>query len=118
KYLTDERATGRTIGFVPTMGALHNGHLSLVRHALTENNICVVSIFVNPTQFNNPEDLKKYPRHPEKDIRKLKDAGCSAVFLPEVEEMYPSDIISDKFDLNHLDEYMEGRFRPGHFQGV
>lgn len=108
---------GAKIGFVPTMGALHEGHLSLVRQAKKENNVVVVSIFVNPTQFNNKEDLDKYPRMPEDDMALLEKEKVDVAFLPEVEEMYP---VPDtrQFDFSPLDTVMEGRFRPGHFNGV
>ncbi len=106
------------IGFVPTMGALHKGHLALVNQAASENDKVVVSIFVNPTQFNNPNDLANYPRTEAEDIEKLKSSGCSAIFLPDVEELYTNTIRSDHFELGHLDKIMEGLHRPGHFQGV
>jgi pantoate--beta-alanine ligase len=107
----------KVIGFVPTMGALHEGHLSLIRKAKKETDYVAASIFVNPIQFNNPEDLLKYPREEESDIRKLKGSGCDMVFIPTVEEMYP---VPDTtvFDFGHLDKVMEGKFRPGHFNGV
>jgi len=115
--LSEERSRGRTVGFVPTMGALHNGHLSLVHTCASENDVCVVSIFVNPTQFNDPRDLEKYPRTPERDCEMLESAGCNCVFMPSVEEMYP---VPDTriFDLGKVAEVMEGAFRPGHFNGV
>jgi pantoate--beta-alanine ligase len=99
------------------MGALHEGHLELVRRAVRENGIAAGSIFVNPIQFNNPEDLKKYPREEESDIRKLQEAGDGMVFIPTVEEMYPEP---DRtvYDFGLLDKVMEGKFRPGHFNGV
>jgi pantoate--beta-alanine ligase len=111
------KAKGRTIGFVPTMGALHAGHVSLVEKCKNENDICVVSIFVNPTQFNDKNDLKNYPRTIVKDTTMLQAAGCDIVFNPTVEEMYPGE---DKriFDLGMLDKVMEGAHRPGHFNGV
>jgi len=105
------------IGFVPTMGALHQGHTSLVKKAKSENNFCVASIFVNPTQFNNPEDLKKYPRTLETDLSMLEAAGCDVVFIPSVDAMYPEKD-TRVFDFNKLDSVMEGQFRPGHFNGV
>lgn len=108
---------GLSIGFVPTMGALHEGHLSLVRSAKKQNDIVVVSIFVNPTQFNNQEDLINYPRNETKDIDMLQQEQCDIVFIPAVEEMYakPDTRI---FDFGTLDKIMEGEFRPGHFNGV
>jgi pantoate--beta-alanine ligase len=117
EFAASVRFSGKTMGFVPTMGALHEGHLSLVHRALQENDYCVASIFVNPIQFNNPEDLEKYPRTPERDLRMLEDAGCHAVFMPTVEEMYP-DEVTESYDFGHLDKVMEGAFRPGHFNGV
>lgn len=106
-------------GFVPTMGALHAGHVSLVERAKKENGCVVVSIFVNPTQFNNPEDLKKYPRMPEKDFKILENAGIDVIFFPDEEEIYPGGR-QDKsiFNFGSLENVMEGTFRPGHFKGV
>lgn len=110
---------GKTIGLVPTMGALHEGHLSLVKRAVEENDVALVSVFVNPTQFNNPNDLATYPRDEENDFRLLARAGATAVFAPSVEEMYPDGTQSDHvFELGTAAEVMEGKFRPGHFQGV
>ncbi len=109
---------GSKIGFVPTMGALHQGHLTLLQQSLKDNDFSVVSIFVNPTQFNNPEDLIKYPRTIDTDLEKLKDAGCDYVFLPSVEEMYPNEPISETWNFGNLEAVMEGKNRPGHFQGV
>lgn len=117
EYAASVRFSGKTLGFVPTMGALHEGHLSLVRRALQENDYAIASIFVNPIQFNNPEDLAKYPRTPEQDLKMLQEAGCHAVFMPSVEEMYPSEV-TEVYDFGHLDKVMEGAFRPGHFNGV
>lgn len=117
EFAASVRFSGKTLGFVPTMGALHEGHLSLVRRALQENDYCVASIFVNPIQFNNPEDLEKYPRTPERDLQMLEEVGCHAVFMPTVEEMYP-DEVTESYDFGHLDKVMEGAFRPGHFNGV
>lgn len=108
----------KTVGFVPTMGALHQGHLQLVKRAKHENNIAIASIFVNPTQFNNPEDLKKYPRMPVLDIELLTEVGCNAVFIPEVSEMYAPHEPMLNLDLGNIANVMEGQFRPGHFQGV
>ena len=110
----------KTIGFVPTMGALHAGHASLVQHAVAENDVCVVSVFVNPTQFNNSEDLLKYPRTLEQDVTLLTQLGVHFVFAPSPEEMYsPEEMnVSFSFDFNGLDEVMEGKMRPGHFNGV
>ncbi len=109
---------GKSVGYVPTMGALHSGHLSLVQGALMENDICVVSIFVNPTQFNNKEDLEKYPRDLERDCDLLhKISSKVVVFAPSVSEVYPSPD-TRQFDFGQLDKVMEGKFRPGHFNGV
>jgi pantoate--beta-alanine ligase len=99
------------------MGALHEGHLSLINRAKNDNDIVVSSVFVNPIQFNNPTDLEKYPRTPELDIEKLKNAGCDAVFMPSVEEMYPEKV-EDHYDFGDLERVMEGACRPGHFNGV
>ena len=113
-----ERQIGRKIGFVPTMGALHEGHLSLIKKALIENDSVVCSIFVNPTQFNNVNDLINYPRMPETDLAWLNEAGCHYVFLPETNEIYqPGEPLLD-IDFGHLEKTMEGYFRPGHFIGV
>lgn len=118
-FLKTERVNNRAVGFVPTMGALHQGHLSLIRTSLTKNEITVASIFVNPTQFNDPNDLKKYPRTPGKDLEKLASVGCDVVFLPEVEDIYPAGMDTDLVvDLAGLDSKMEGAQRPGHFDGV
>lgn len=106
-----------SVGFVPTMGALHNGHMALVRRSKGENALTVCSIFVNPTQFNNPDDLKKYPRTLEDDCRMLEKEGCDVVFAPSAEEMYPS-LPNLKIDFGSLETIMEGKFRPGHFNGV
>lgn len=110
----------KTIGFVPTMGALHEGHASLIRRACSENEVCFVSVFVNPTQFNNTEDLLKYPRDLEKDAELLFSLGVHFVFAPTPEEMYSKEEMEQSFafDFNGLDEVMEGKMRPGHFNGV
>lgn len=115
--LTKALQNAGSIGFVPTMGALHEGHLALVRRAKKENDLVCVSIFVNPIQFNNPEDLKKYPRDLDKDSELLKSAGCDVLFAPEVDEMYPDEIM-ESYRFGDLESVMEGRFRPGHFHGV
>ncbi len=106
-----------SIGFVPTMGALHEGHLSLVRRSLSENDQTVVSIFVNPTQFNESADFDKYPRQHDKDIALLKGVGCDCVFIPSVNEIYPSPD-GHQYDLGEVANVMEGKHRPGHFNGV
>jgi len=108
-----------SIGFVPTMGALHEGHLSLVRASISQNDCTVCSIFVNPKQFNNHEDYNKYPNTIIQDICQLELAGCSILFLPDVEEIYPEGILSNKkYNLDYLETILEGKFRPNHFQGV
>jgi len=117
ELLNQHRGQNLTIGFVPTMGALHEGHLSLVKQAAKENDIVVVSIFVNPTQFNDPGDLKRYPRTLEKDMELLSGLKCDYIFNPEVEEIYPEPD-TRKFNFGLLETVMEGRFRPGHFNGV
>jgi len=111
------RSEGRSIGLVPTMGALHQGHLSLVEKCAVENDVCVVSIFVNPTQFNNREDLEKYPRTLERDARLLEKSGVDIIFAPSVTEIYPEPD-TRQFDFGQLDKVMEGIHRPGHFNGV
>lgn len=111
------RNNGKSIGFVPTMGALHQGHISLVDRCVKENDIVVASIFVNPIQFNNAADLKNYPRTIEEDLKKLENAGCNLVFIPSVEEMYPEKV-TESYDFGDLETVMEGKFRPGHFNGV
>lgn len=106
-------------GFVPTMGALHEGHLSLVRRAKAENDKVIVSIFVNPTQFNNPADLEKYPRMPEKDFELLEKEGVDIIFFPSEKEIYPEGMEGKSaYDFGNLEKVMEGKFRPGHFKGV
>jgi pantoate--beta-alanine ligase len=107
----------KTVGFVPTMGALHEGHIALIMKSIAENELTVCSIFVNPTQFNNLDDLKKYPRTLEQDYEMLQEAGCDIVFAPSAEEMYPASP-SLKIDFGYLEHIMEGKFRPGHFNGV
>ena len=109
---------GKNIGFIPTMGALHEGHLSLVRNAFKYSDIVVVSIFVNPAQFNNPNDLEKYPRNIDQDVELLNTVGEVIVFVPSVEEVYPSDYKSVVLDLGSLATVMEGKYRQGHFDGV
>ena len=118
KTLADQaRKEGLSIGLVPTMGALHAGHLSLIQRARKENDIVFVSVFVNPTQFNNPDDLKTYPRTEEADCRLLTDAGVDYAFIPTPEEIYPEPD-TRVFDLGNVAEVMEGAMRPGHFNGV
>lgn len=111
---------GKRIGFVPTMGALHEGHIMLVKRSVDENDETVVSVFVNPTQFNNPTDLQKYPRDLQRDAEMLEKVGCGLIFAPETTEMYDPEEMQKpfEFDFNGLDKVMEGKFRPGHFNGV
>jgi pantoate--beta-alanine ligase len=109
--------SGDTIGFVPTMGALHEGHLSLIRQSVKENDLTVCSIFVNPIQFNNPADLERYPQMPEEDAQMLTESGCDMLFSPTKQEMYPAPV-EKLYDFGSLDRVMEGAFRPGHFNGV
>ncbi len=113
-----QKSDSALIGFVPTMGALHEGHISLIKKAKEENDLVVCSIFVNPTQFNNQNDFKKYPVNIEDDINKLEKAACDVLFLPSVEEMYPPNEQSEHFKLGELETVLEGKYRPGHFQGV
>ncbi|MDQ3292765.1 MAG: pantoate--beta-alanine ligase [Bacteroidota bacterium] len=118
RILTEEiRATGKTIGFVPTMGALHNGHLELLRMAARDTAVTVCSIFVNPIQFNNADDFRLYPKTAEKDITLLQENNCDIVFMPEVAEMYEQPALL-KFNFGALEQVMEGFYRPGHFNGV
>ncbi len=112
------REEKRSLGFVPTMGALHAGHISLIDQAHKETGFTVCSIFVNPAQFNNPEDLLKYPITIEEDIKKLEKSGCDLLFLPEKDEMYPAGQLPVHYDLGDLENILEGKFRPDHFQGV
>lgn len=119
KHLDLVRKSNKSIGFVPTMGALHEGHLSLIQAARENNDVVVCSIFVNPTQFNDPKDFEKYPITIEEDIKKLNNVSTDILFLPSVEEMYPEGLESDlHYDFGNLETILEGKFRPGHFQGV
>jgi len=118
-HLEQCRERNEDIGFVPTMGALHDGHLSLLKTSLKENKLSVCSIFVNPAQFNDPTDFKKYPSTIDDDILKLETNGCDILFLPSVAEIYPDGFeVKKKYELGYLDNILEGEFRPGHFQGV
>lgn len=108
----------KTLGLVPTMGALHEGHLSLIRRSRDENDLCLATIFVNPTQFDRKEDLDSYPNSLETDLQMLKESGCDVVFVPTSEDIYENKIASDSFDFDGLDKVMEGRYRKGHFDGV
>lgn len=118
--IANARSNGKTIGFVPTMGALHAGHIGLVERSVSENEYNVVSIFVNPTQFNNAGDLAKYPRTIEADALLLEKAGCDLIFAPGIDDMYSENEKNNRFefDFEGLDSVMEGKFRPGHFNGV
>ena len=116
-YLGQLRKGDKTIGFVPTMGALHQGHLSLLAQAQQRCDAVVCSIFVNPTQFNDPKDLEKYPRPIESDIEKLEQAGCDVLFNPAVNEIYAGNE-HWHLDIGELENLLEGKFRPGHYQGV
>lgn len=113
----DFKSQGKTIGFVPTMGALHQGHLSLVAQSRAGTDVTICSIFVNPTQFNDPADLQRYPRTPEKDAAMLEQAGCDVLFMPPVEEVYPQKD-TRTFDFGRLGQVLDGAARPGHFNGV
>ncbi|TVZ56304.1 pantothenate synthetase [Lutibacter sp. Hel_I_33_5] len=118
EYISQIKEQSKSVGFVPTMGALHQGHLSLIKKAKKKNDIVVVSIFVNPTQFDNKEDLDKYPITLENDKKLLESVDCDAVFIPSVKEIYDKNIVSEKFDFDGLEHQMEGKFRDGHFDGV
>lgn len=117
-YLARENKKGYRIGFVPTMGALHEGHLSLLQECKNNCEVAVASIFVNPTQFNDKNDLEKYPRTIGSDMRSLLTADCDVLFYPDVEEIYPSSDTLKTYNLNRLENLFEGAYRPGHFQGV
>jgi pantoate--beta-alanine ligase len=118
-YLWSQKDIGKSIGFVPTMGALHKGHLALVNRSKLENDLTLCSIFVNPIQFNNKEDLAKYPRSLASDAKMLDEAGCDILFIPETSEMYPeNELVNLDLEFGMLDKVMEGKFRPGHFKGV
>lgn len=118
-FVERQKEMGKRIGFAPTMGALHQGHISLYAQARKENDLVISSIFVNPTQFNNPQDLEKYPRNIEKDIQLLEESGfVDAVYIPEVSDIYPEVLESKEYDFDGLENEMEGKFRPGHFNGV
>jgi pantoate--beta-alanine ligase len=117
-YLTAQNQQNKTIGFIPTMGALHKGHLSLIQEAKKKNDLVVVSIFINPTQFNNTSDFAKYPKTIENDTQLLNRVFCDVLFLPSTNEIYNNNIASEKFDFEGLEDQMEGEFRQGHFDGV
>ena len=118
-WLDDQRSKGRSIGFVPTMGALHEGHASLITHSVQDNDLTVCSIFVNPSQFDDSEDLLKYPRNHDQDMAMLMDLGCEVTYLPSVMEVYPPGMKTKvDVDLKGIDQILEGKFRPGHFDGM
>ena len=117
-FSSEQIKKNQSLGFVPTMGALHPGHISLIEKAKAENDFVICSIFVNPTQFNDPKDLENYPRMPEADIELLKAAGCDIVFLPAPSEIYPNGPVLLEISFGFMEETMEGSFRPGHFNGV
>jgi pantoate--beta-alanine ligase len=118
-FLAQEKRKGREIGLVPTMGALHEGHLSLVRASVAENDLTVCSVFVNPAQFNNPEDFMNYPVNTEGDIRLLETSGCNLVFIPDRNEIYDSEVNEHlTISFGYLETVCEGKYRPGHFKGV
>lgn len=118
-YLQRYRKKGRKFGFVPTMGALHQGHLSLIDKAKSETDTVICSIFVNPTQFNDPRDYALYPKSVESDVLMLEHANCDVLFLPDVDEVYPPGVDTKKhYGLGELESVLEGKYRPGHFQGV
>src|SRR5687767_2001998 len=118
-WIRRQKTEGKSIGFVPTMGALHDGHLSLAKASLANDDYTVVSIFVNPKQFNDPEDLQKYPRPIEEDIQMLNDIGTHVLFQPEFDDVYPADLNTKiEFDPGPAAKTMEGKFRPGHFEGM
>ena len=116
-FLKELRKSEKTVGLVPTMGALHSGHLALIGASKAQNHTTVATIYINPTQFNNPSDLEKYPRSLKEDVEKLEKVGCDAVFTPDNDEMYES-MTHLKFDFGPLGSVMEGKHRPGHFSGV
>ena len=117
KKLNELKEKNQTIGFVPTMGALHMGHISLINYSKQQSDVTVCSIFVNPTQFNNAEDLAKYPKTPTEDIKLLEDAGCDILYMPTVDDVYPKND-TKHFNFGYLDTILEGALRPGHFNGV
>lgn len=116
-FLKGKKHEGKSVGLVPTMGALHDGHLALVQASKAENDLTLATVFVNPTQFNSPADLEKYPRTLDNDKKLLEKVECDVLFCPDIEQMYEPETVV-RFDFGHLDKVMEGRFRPGHFSGV
>jgi len=119
RFVDQKQFQGQSIGFVPTMGALHAGHISLIERSRKDNSITVCSIFVNPAQFNDPRDFEKYPVTIEQDVFMLEQAGCDLLYLPSVNQIYPGGPSrEEKYDLGDLEKILEGKYRPGHFQGV
>ena len=119
QWIDAQQKKGLRVGFVPTMGALHPGHISLIQSSKKDNDITISSIFVNPTQFNDPKDFAKYPVTIEKDILQLEQAGCDALLLPSVEEIYPKGTtLKTQYELGKIETLLEGKYRPGHYQGV
>ena len=118
QLLDKSRENNKSIGFVPTMGALHEGHLSLVKLAQKDCDVVVCSIFINPTQFNDANDLENYPITIEKDVKLLEKQSCDILFLPNVTEMYPKGLVTNQYQLNGIEKVLEGKKRPGHFDGV
>ena len=119
RYIQQQKDAAKQIGFVPTMGALHNGHIALIDQSKKDTSITVCSIFVNPTQFNNSSDYQLYPNTIEQDIARLEKAGCDVLFLPAIAEMYPQGTTGlEHYDLGYLETLLEGKYRPSHFQGV
>ena len=118
EFIAEIKQRGNSIGLVPTMGALHEGHISLIKKSKSENDVTVCSVFVNPTQFNNEVDLQKYPVTIEKDIDKLEMAACDILFMPLTAEIYKEGELNEQYDLGMLETILEGKYRPGHFQGV
>ncbi len=116
-FIGEIRLKGKSIGLIPTMGYLHQGHITLLKNSVSENDISICTLFVNPTQFNNPEDLKNYPRDEKRDLSLLETNGCDIVFSPNVEEIYHEDRVVN-FNFGYLEDIMEGKFRPNHFKGV
>ncbi len=116
-FVDEKKQLGNVIGFVPTMGALHQGHISLIETSRKQTDITICSIFVNPTQFNNADDLKHYPRTPDNDIQMLQDAKCDILYMPDVNDIYPNNE-TQQFDFGKIGNVLEGEHRPGHFNGV
>jgi pantoate--beta-alanine ligase len=116
--INEIKEAGKTVGFVPTMGALHDGHLSLIKIAKENSDFAVCSIFINPTQFNDPKDFEKYPKNIAEDLKLLENSGCDIVFVPDIHEIYPNGFDQIDYNIGALSKVMEGKFRKGHFNGV